>query len=117
MEGFEFFIPTKIVFGRGSVSEVAKETEKFGQKGLIVTDKGMIATGLVKKVTDSLDKAGREYIIWSDIVPNPRDVDIEKGAEFAGEQGIDYLIAIHLIFYLLLLLSVYLIFYHSFHRI
>ena len=94
MEGFEFFTPTKIVFGRGSVSEVAKETEKFGQKGLIVTDKGMIATGLVKKVTDSLDKAGREYIIWSDIVPNPRDVDIEKGAEFAGEQGIDYLIAI-----------------------
>lgn len=54
----------------------------------------MIETGLVKKITDSLEKAERDYIIWSDIVPNPRDTDIEKGAEFAVENNIDYLIAV-----------------------
>ena len=93
MEKFNFFTPTKIIFGRGSVSSIAEETRKFGKKGLVVTDKGMIETGLVKKITDSLDKAERDYIIWSDIVPNPRDTDIEKGAEFAVENNIDYLIA------------------------
>ena len=93
MEKFNFFTPTKIIFGRGSVSSIAEETRKFGKKGLVVTDKGMIETGLVKKITDSLEKAERDYIIWSDIVPNPRDTDIEKGAEFAVENNIDYLIA------------------------
>ncbi len=94
MEKFNFFTPTKIIFGRGSVSSIAEETRKFGKKGLVVTDKEMIETGLVKKITDSLEKAERDYIIWSDIVPNPRDTDIEKGAEFAVENNIDYLIAV-----------------------
>lgn len=94
MKEFEFFTPTKIVFGRGSVASVADEAAMLGDKGLVVTDKGMMVAGLVDKVTASLDKAGLNYLVWSDIVPNPRDVDIEKGAAFALEQGIDYMIAI-----------------------
>ena len=94
MNEFEFFTPTKIIFGRGSIHKVADEAKKAGTKGLVVTDKEMIATGLVKKVTDHLDKADINYILWSDIVPNPRDIDIEKGAAFATEKKVDYLIAI-----------------------
>lgn len=94
MNEFEFFTPTKIIFGRGSICKIADEAKKAGKKGLLVTDKGMIATGLVKKVTDYLDQADIDYTLWSDIVPNPRDVDIEKGAAFAKEKKIDYLIAI-----------------------
>lgn len=94
MKEFEFFTPTKIIFGRGSIHKVADEAKKAGTKGLVVTDNGMIATGLVKKVTDHLDKADINYILWSDIVPNPRDIDIEKGAAFSTEKKVDYLIAI-----------------------
>lgn len=94
MQGFEFFTPTKIIFGRGELARVGEEAVSLGKKGMVVTDKGLLRTGLVDKVTDSLDKVGAEYIIWSDIVPNPRDVDIEKGAAYAVEQGIDYLVAI-----------------------
>lgn len=94
MNKFEFFTPTKIIFGRGSICKIADEAKKAGTKGLLVTDKGMITTGLVKKVTDYLDQADIDYILWSDIVPNPRDIDIEKGAAFAKEEKIDYLIAV-----------------------
>ncbi len=94
MERFEFYTPTKVIFGRDSLSEVATEAKKLGKKGLVVTDKGMIECGLAKKVTDILEKADIDFFVWSDIVPNPRDVDIEKGADFAIEEKIDYLIAI-----------------------
>lgn len=95
MEGFEFYTPTKIIFGRGSIGEhIAEEAEKLGGKGLVVTDKGMVATGLVDKITDALDAAKLDYEMWTDIVPNPRDVDIEKGAIYAKDAGIDYMIAI-----------------------
>lgn len=40
------------------------------------------------------DDANINYLLWSEIVPNPRDIDIEKGAAFAKDQKIDYLIAI-----------------------
>ena len=94
MDAFEFFMPTQVVFGRGKVSEVGKRAKAFGDKGLVVTDKGLLATGLVDRVLHSLDKAGVSYLGWSDIVPNPRDVDIERGAAYAIEQKIDYMIAI-----------------------
>lgn len=94
MDAFEFFMPTQVVFGRGKVSEVGERAKAFGDKGLVVTDKGLLATGLVDRVLQSLDKAGVSYLVWSDIVPNPRDVDIERGAAYAIEQKIDYMIAI-----------------------
>lgn len=94
MNGFEFFTPTHVIFGRGCIADIADEAKKLGKKGLVVTDGGMLSTGLVDKVTGALDKEKMEYLIWSDVVPNPRDTDIEKGADFAKANGIDYLIAI-----------------------
>lgn len=94
MNEFAFYMPAQVIFGRGTVSEVGKEAQKFGKKGLVVTDKGLLATGLVQRVIDSLESQKADYLVWSDIVPNPRDVDIERGAAFAKENKIDYLIAI-----------------------
>lgn len=94
MNEFAFYMPAQVIFGRGKVSEVGTEAKKFGKKGLVVTDKGLLATGLVQRVIDSLESQKADYLVWSDIVPNPRDVDIERGAAFAKENKIDYLIAI-----------------------
>lgn len=94
MKAFEFFTPTRVIFGRGELVRVGEEAVKLGNKGLVVTDKGLLSTGLVDRVTDSLEKAGADYLVWSEIVPNPRDTDIERGATYALEQGIDYLVAI-----------------------
>lgn len=94
MNEFEFFMPAQVIFGRGKVSETGKRVKELGEKCLVVTDKGLIATGLVQRVLSSLDKENIDYIVWSEIVPNPRDVDIEAGAEYAKKQGIDYLVAI-----------------------
>ena len=85
----------RLFFGRGKVSEVGKKKHRnLEKKDLVVTDKGLLATGLVQRVIDSLESQKADYLVWSDIVPNPRDVDIEKGAAFAKENKIDYLIAI-----------------------
>ena len=94
MESFEFFTPTKIRFGRGCLSSIKDEAPTLGKKGLLVTDKGMIECGLAGKIMDYLKEERIDFLVWSDIVPNPRDIDIEKGAKFAAENKIDYLIAI-----------------------
>ncbi|MDD4370373.1 MAG: iron-containing alcohol dehydrogenase [Anaerostipes sp.] len=94
MNSFEFFTPTKVIFGRGSLENIGEEAKKLGKKGLVVTDKGMMKCGLAEKVIKYLEKENVNFLLWSEIVPNPRDVDIEKGAAYAMEQNIDYLIAV-----------------------
>lgn len=56
MNEFAFYMPAQVIFGRGKVSEVGKEAQKLGKKGLVVTDKGLLATGLVQRVIEQLRK-------------------------------------------------------------
>ena len=94
MNEFSFYMPTKIIYAKGAIDSVAEYAKEYGEKGLLITDKMMLETDIVKRVCKSLDEAKVNYMIWSDIVPNPRDVDIERGGKFAVEKGIEYLIAV-----------------------
>lgn len=94
MNEFSFYMPTKVIFQKGALELVAEQAVKYGKKGLLITDKMMLETPVVQRVIACLDEAQIDYMIWSDIVPNPRDVDIEKGAAFAVSNGIEYLIAV-----------------------
>ncbi|MCH4072290.1 iron-containing alcohol dehydrogenase [Pseudoramibacter sp.] len=94
MKAFEFFTPTQIIFGRGCLAQIAEEAKKLGEKTLLVTDKGLMKTGLVDPIIAALKTGDVAFDLWTDIVPNPRDVDIERGAEYARAHGIDSLIAI-----------------------
>lgn len=94
MSGFEFYMPTKIVFEQGAIRKVAKEGKVLGKKGLIVTDGPLLKTGILDPIFKDFKAEGMDYVLWSEIVPNPRDVDIERGAKFAAEEKIDYIVAV-----------------------
>ena len=48
------------------------------QRPLIITDKGLVKAGLIKKITDILDEAKMSYHIFDEIEPNPRDMTVQK---------------------------------------
>ena len=51
--------PTRIVFGVGAASETGSEAKRIGAtKALIVTDKGVVAAGLLSPIEEALRKAG-----------------------------------------------------------
>ena len=51
----EFYLPTRIAMGRGSVRNVGKEFLKFGvKKIMIVTDPGVEKAGITKPVKEAL---------------------------------------------------------------
>lgn len=90
LENFSFELPTRIEFGSGVISKVSEEVQNLGgKKVLIVADKGVIGAGLVKPVESSLNAAGINYVIFDQIVPNPRDHDCEDGYRFAQEENVD----------------------------
>lgn len=61
---------------------------------MVIADKGIIACGIVAPIEASLKAEGVDYVIYDQIVPNPRDIHCIAGAEFAREHGIDGMIAI-----------------------
>lgn len=92
---YSFVLPTRIEYGNDVVSNVGYETKKLkAKKALIVTDKGVLGTGLVEGVQKLLANEGIESFIFSQVVPNPRDHDCIIGSDYALEISADVIIAI-----------------------
>lgn len=81
--------------GAGAIEAVPTEFQARGfKKAAVITDKDLIKFGVATKVTDLLDKAGIDYEIFDDIVPNPAIENVQAGVEFVKKIGADAIIAI-----------------------
>jgi alcohol dehydrogenase len=95
LKSFSFALPTRIEFGIGSIAKLPQELEAQGAKRpLIVTDRGIVESGLLKGITGLLDGAGLEYGIFDGVSPNPRDENVAAGAEMARVSGSDCLVVV-----------------------
>ena len=98
MINFDFFTPTKILFGAGRESEVGKQVVAFGgHKVMIVYGKkgGHIETsGLLERVHKSLRDAGLSYVDLNGVVPNPRLSLVKEGIRIGRAEDIDFLLPI-----------------------
>ncbi len=83
----QFFIPSITVIGPGAAQEIPTSLAQAGaKKPLIVTDKGIVQTGILKQVTDILDKAKMKYEVFDGAIPNPTDKNVVDGVA-AYEKG------------------------------
>lgn len=98
MINFDFFTPTKILFGAGRESEVGKQVAAFGgHKVMIVYGKkgGHVETsGLLDRVHKSLSDAGFSYVDLNGVVPNPRLSLVKEGIRIGRAKGVDFLLPI-----------------------
>ena len=95
LNDFEFVLPTRIIYGEGSIKKLPDEIRKLNnKKPLLVTDKGIITAGIAEKITDVLEEAGIDYAVFDGIQPNPRDTTVTETAEFAMANNTDMLIAV-----------------------
>ena len=95
-EFFEFYNPTKVVYGVGIASDFQAELDALGvDKYFIVSDKVISDQGLVKKVVDGLTSAGitltGEFL---DVPPNSAIETVNACAAQAKSSGAQGLIAI-----------------------
>ncbi len=82
-------------FGRGSRNQLIAEISRRGfNKALLVSDKGLVKSGIIRKITDLLNEAGKAWALYDDVVPNPPIEAVTAGVKAFQESGADYLIAI-----------------------
>ena len=86
--------PTPIRFGNGRISEIADACAAVGiSKPLFVTDKGLANMEITTKALDLLEVAGLGRNLFSDVDPNPSDMNAEEGVAFYKSGQFDGVIA------------------------
>lgn len=92
---YSFALATRIEFGVGVINNAGMEAKKLGmKKAMLVADKGVIGAGLVKPIEDALKSEGIDYVIFDNIMPNPRDIHCVEGCEFGKKEKVDGIIAV-----------------------
>lgn len=95
MENFEFYSPTRIIFGRGTEEKVGELTKEYGTKVLLHYGGGSIKKyGLYDKVVKSLQDAGVDFIELGGVQPNPRLGLVKEGIKICLENDIDFILAV-----------------------
>jgi alcohol dehydrogenase len=95
MRSFDFQPRTRVVFGEGVLArlgELARELD-FGRT-LVVSDRGIVAAGLVDRAAATLRDAGIEPFFFHDFDANPDTAMVEAGRAHAAACGVDSLVAL-----------------------
>lgn len=70
----------EILSGAGCIKDLPGHVKSAGvSKVMVVTDKGIIKAGLLKRLTDALEKADVDYYVFDEVQPNPTIINIEAG--------------------------------------
>jgi alcohol dehydrogenase class IV len=78
--------PGRLIFGPKSLNELANEIP-VSEVPLVITDKGVSKSGILKKVTDVLDGAGIRYHIFDGIESDPPMEVVEKAVSLYKKHG------------------------------
>lgn len=89
------FSPNKVLFGIGASREIGKEAKVLGgTKVLIVTDPGVVNSGLVSSLRTSLEEAGMKVFLFDRVEPEPSASLVDESAQLTKENGIDIVVGV-----------------------
>lgn len=96
MNNFEYYAPTKVVFGKGTEMKAGELVKKYGATKVLIHygSNSAVKTGLLDRVCKSMEEAGVAYVTLGGVVPNPRLGLVREGLELCRKEGVDFLLAI-----------------------
>lgn len=96
MNNFNFYSPTFFEFGKDTETKTGKLVARFGGKKVLVHygSGSVVRSGLLARVTKSLEEAGIQYVELGGVVPNPRSGLVYEGIELCRKEGVDFILAV-----------------------
>ncbi len=96
MNDFNYYTPTRYVFGRGVEAQTGELTRWMGvNRVLLVYGCGsVVRSGLLDRVKDSLDAVDIEYIELGGVLPNPTDDRVYEGIDLCRKNNLTGLVAV-----------------------
>ncbi len=93
---FEFYSPTRVIFGRETEQEVGRLVRECGGGSVLLVygGKSAVKSGLLQTVKESLEKSGIRYQELGGIVPNPRLDKVYEGIRIGRQEKTDFLLGV-----------------------
>ena len=95
MRNFEYYTPTRIIFGKDTHYQIGELLKQGNYKKVLIHygSGSIVRSGLLKEITDSLDTAGVSYVTLGGVVPNPRLSKVYEGIRLCREEQVDFILA------------------------
>lgn len=92
---FNMYVPTKILFGAGTLNKLGKQ-QLPGKKAVIIISNGKSTrtNGYLSRTEEQLAQAGVATSVFDKIQPNPLKETVMEGAAFVKAQGADFIVAL-----------------------
>ena len=96
MNDFNYYTPTRYVFGRGVEAQTGELTRWMGvEKVLLVYGGGsVVRSGLLDRVKASLDAVGVKYCEMGGVQPNPTDDRVYEGIDICRSENLTGIVAV-----------------------
>ena len=96
MENFQYYTPTKVVFGKGTEDQAGQLVAEQGCRKVLVHygSGSVVRSGLLERIYRSLDDAGIPYVSLGGVVPNPRLSLVYEGIELCKNENADFILAV-----------------------
>ena len=96
MKDFNFYAPTRVVFGRSAEQQLPTLIRQFGGSKVLVHFGGGSArrSGLLDKVEQMLNEAAIPFVELGGVVPNPLLSKVKEGIALCRKEQVDFILAI-----------------------
>ena len=96
MKDFNFYAPTRVVFGRESEAKLPELIKQYGGTKVLIHYGGGSArrSGLLDKVEQMLREAGIDFVELGGVVPNPLLSKVKEGIALCRREGVDFILAV-----------------------
>ncbi len=89
------FVAPEIIFGRSALSQIGESTLRLGgSKVFVVSDADVIRAGWVESALGFLHGVGLETEVFAELTTNPKDVEVEEGAQRYLSSRCDAIVAV-----------------------
>lgn len=96
MFNFNYYTPTKVVFGRGTEARTGQLLKDCRAKKVLIHygSQSAVRSGLIDRIRASLDEQGIGHVELGGAVPNPHLSKVYEGIELGKAEGVDFILAV-----------------------
>lgn len=91
---FDFDPRTRVVYGNGVLSRLGELAREFGNRALLVTDKGLKDVGHEDRAIESLSASGVSATVFDEVNANPTTEDVDRCLDVARAADINLIIGL-----------------------
>ena len=96
MRSFEYYTPTKVIFGKDTHLKIGELLKDYNCHKVLIHygSESAVKSGLIHEISKCLTEAGIDFVTLGGVVPNPRLSKVREGISLCQKESVDFILAV-----------------------